>query len=260
MYENGEYVEAFKKERSLVRMNKWLDDRLPDEPQQNEVSPPEVGSGSAVDDDTAEDPAPARNAEDEVQTTMAEAQRTAVVKGNEQPSMAAGNGRGAAQTTGNNGAIEAQATAVDTEDKNVIAGHMRNLDDTGTPLLRVQQHQKRTIPNPEGQVQHLKSDQLEALISPIADEGPTFVKYYAPWCSHCKRLAPVWTELAQRLKHRVNVVEFNCDASYNKAMCRKQGITGYPTLIFHQGGEKAEYNGGRSLSQLEAFANKAAMA
>lgn len=262
LYENGEYVEAYKKERSLARMNKWLDDRLPDEPQQDQVPPPAVGAGSEVDDDTAEDPEPARNAEDELRKTTVEAQRTAANNDKEQLAIVGEGDRNAAPTTGNTGAAEAQATVLDAEnDKNAIAGHMRISDDAAaTPLLRVQQHHKRITPNPEGQVQHLKTRELEALLSPESAQGPVFVKYYAPWCSHCKRLAPVWKELAHALRNRVNVVEFNCDASDNKAKCRKEGITGYPTLIFYQGGEKAEYNGGRSLSQMEAFANKAALA
>lgn len=39
-----------------------------------------------------------------------------------------------------------------------------------------------------------------------------FVEYYAPWCGHCKSLAPHWGKLATALKGRINIAKVDCDA------------------------------------------------
>ena len=62
------------------------------------------------------------------------------------------------------------------------------------------------------------------------------------------------------MKNKVNVIEFDCDDAANKPKCRQEKVTGYPTLIFYNGGERAVYNGGRSLKEMEAYASKAAVA
>jgi thiol-disulfide isomerase/thioredoxin len=62
----------------------------------------------------------------------------------------------------------------------------------------------------------------------IASKEPWFVKFYAPWCGHCKHLQPIWVDLAKSLKNKVNIAEVNCEES--KALCQEYQVTGLPTL------------------------------
>ena len=72
-------------------------------------------------------------------------------------------------------------------------------------------------------------------------------------CGHCKKLAPTWTQLAGQMQHKLVVAEVNCEA--HNALCKTQGITGYPMLHYYGGkGTKTEYTGARKLEQLLAFA------
>ncbi len=89
-------------------------------------------------------------------------------------------------------------------------------------------------------------------------QGPTFVKFFAPWCGHCKKIAPLWVQLAAHMKGRLAIAEVDCDA--HNSLCKTQGVQGFPTLAFFNGGSsshKTEYSGGRKLEQLKNFAEKA---
>lgn len=63
-----------------------------------------------------------------------------------------------------------------------------------------------------------------------AVSGDWFVKFYAPWCVHCRKLAPVWEELATKLKGQINVAHL--DATTNQQTARRFGIRGFPTLLY----------------------------
>ncbi|CCA75808.1 related to protein disulfide isomerase-Laccaria bicolor [Serendipita indica DSM 11827] len=83
---------------------------------------------------------------------------------------------------------------------------------------------------------------------------PTFVKFFAPWCGHCQKLAPKWVELAEKLKGVINVAEVNCDA--HGTLCRDQEIEGYPTVTLYLNGKKVDYTGSKSVPAMEDFARK----
>lgn len=82
--------------------------------------------------------------------------------------------------------------------------------------------------------------------------GPWFVKFYAPWCGHCTRLAPKWAELAERLQGNVTLAKV--DATVEKELAERWAVEGYPTLILIAEGSGYVYEGARSLEALEAYA------
>jgi protein disulfide-isomerase-like protein len=82
--------------------------------------------------------------------------------------------------------------------------------------------------------------------SQISDGKAYFVKYYAPWCGHCKRLAPTWDELGDAMSG-TNVVIAKVDCTVSKSVCTGAGVQGYPTLKLVQNGKvKEDYRGARA--------------
>merc|ERR1719499_1430848 len=89
--------------------------------------------------------------------------------------------------------------------------------------------------------------------------SPHFVMFFAPWCGHCKRLAPTWEELAGKMNKDVEaeVTIAKVDCTEATALCSAQDVTGYPTLkFFKNGAEKddgVKYRGNRDAAALEKF-------
>jgi protein disulfide-isomerase A6 len=78
-----------------------------------------------------------------------------------------------------------------------------------------------------------------------------FVKYYAPWCGHCKSLAPTWEELATSVANIDDLVIAKFDATANEVS--GLSIRGYPTLKFYPKDNKEgiDYDGERDLDSFK---------
>jgi len=64
----------------------------------------------------------------------------------------------------------------------------------------------------------------------IKSDQVVLAEFYAPWCGHCKNLAPQYKIAANKLKGLAKVVAVNCDDDNNKPICGQMGIQGFPTI------------------------------
>ena len=94
----------------------------------------------------------------------------------------------------------------------------------------------------------------------VKSDKSWFIKFFAPWCGHCQRLAPTWSEFNRLHADEINVGLVDCTSDGGKPLCSKMEVRGYPSLLFfaaeeQEGGAKAiKYQGPRSREAFEEFA------
>ena len=88
----------------------------------------------------------------------------------------------------------------------------------------------------------------------LESDKDVFVKFYAPWCGHCKALAPKYIDLAKKLQGNDKLLIAEIDSTANEV--DEVQITGFPTLKFWPAGKKdkpLDYNGDRSVEDMLKF-------
>ena len=86
------------------------------------------------------------------------------------------------------------------------------------------------------------------------------VEFYAPWCGHCKALAPKYQELGNKLKSVADKVTIAMiDATDNDVEHDKVDVEGFPTLKLFKAGAKTnpiDYTGLRETQDILDFVMK----
>jgi protein disulfide-isomerase-like protein len=89
----------------------------------------------------------------------------------------------------------------------------------------------------------------------LTDGKTVFIKFFAPWCGHCKKMAPDWEKLSGEWEgNDIGLVaEVDCTAD-GKPLCDENGVKGFPTLKYGDPSSLDDYQGGRSFDALSKFA------
>lgn len=104
-----------------------------------------------------------------------------------------------------------------------------------------------------GNVWVVKGDSFNDIV--LNNKNDVLVEFYAPWCGHCKKLAPTWDALGAAMKDVDSVTIAKCDATANEFDVEGLNVKGFPTIYFFKGDDKTpiQYNEGRELEDFVDF-------
>jgi len=87
----------------------------------------------------------------------------------------------------------------------------------------------------------------------IAENEITLVEFYAPWCGHCKALAPEYEQAAVMLQGQASLAKVDC--TEHRELCSKYEVQGFPTIkLFRNDGEEpTDYDQARKADAIAKF-------
>jgi len=90
------------------------------------------------------------------------------------------------------------------------------------------------------------------------EENPfVLVEFYAPWCGHCKSLAPEYEKAATILHdEKSNIVLMKVDATVETKLAETYGVKGYPTIIFFNNGDTKNFDGDRTANSIVSWVKR----
>ncbi|EXJ95571.1 protein disulfide-isomerase A1 [Capronia coronata CBS 617.96] len=102
-------------------------------------------------------------------------------------------------------------------------------------------------------VHDLKKDNFKDF---IAEHDLVLAEFFAPWCGHCKALAPEYEEAASTLKEK-NIALVKVDCTSEGDLCKDYGVEGYPTVKVFRGTDNVKpYPGARKAPAIISYMTK----
>lgn len=99
-------------------------------------------------------------------------------------------------------------------------------------------------------VHQLKTDTFEEFVK---TNEIVLAEFFAPWCGHCKALAPEYEEAATTLKEK-NIKLAKIDCTEEAELCQQYGVEGYPTLKVFRGTDNVSaYKGQRKAAAITSY-------
>merc|ERR1739838_1018391 len=91
---------------------------------------------------------------------------------------------------------------------------------------------------------------IDTIATFLKKNDAALVKFYAPWCGHCKAMAPAYDEAADLLEGKVALGKIDVTEEANKPASTEYGVQGFPTLKFFLKGKAMDYTGGREAKEI----------